>query len=151
MGPLILYYWRGTGPLAWLVRTATQSPWDHVAVGVELGGVPCCVESVLGKGVRLIPRDLDPPDASQETGLYWNRARAGDVLQELGQPYDILDGVRAALGLAPKHRGLECAELALRALQAAGLTLDALPTPQRVAEAVEATTGYSVSSFSGRA
>ena len=36
MNPVRLYYWEGRGALGSLIRHACASPWDHVAVAVEL-------------------------------------------------------------------------------------------------------------------
>lgn len=131
-----LYYWRGKGFWAWLVRLATSSQWSHVAVAVEVLGERCYFESYPFKGVRLMPESLRPPDAIQDAGVEWTRWSIFSAMRDLGKPYDFLDGVLAVLGISPRCRGLECAELALRILAKAGRRVDAPATPQGVWDAI---------------
>ena len=130
-----IYYWRGKGLVSWIVRHATASPWDHVAIGVTLDGLECYLESLPRTGVRLVPLALDPPDAYQDADGTWQPGQLAHVLALLGEPYSVLDAIRAAFGLRPRHRGLECAELAAKVLG-----LEIVPTPQILAEYVERVT-----------
>lgn len=133
-----LYYWRGTGAIAALIRWATSSEWDHVALGIEIGGVECFIDSMPKTGVRLVPLAMDPPDSFQQVGA-WTPARLDEALQLLGQPYDLADGFRAMLGLPPRCHGMNCAEVV-----AAILHMQIVPLPREVAREVERVTGNKV-------
>lgn len=138
-----LYYWKPENLLGRLVCWATRGQWDHVAIGWTVEGVDCYIESIPLAGVRLVPVSVCPPDAYQETGVHWTPELARQALSLLGRRYDYLDGIRAAMGLKPRHRNLECAEVICTLLD-----LACPATPQGVAIEIQAATGNNVVSLS---
>lgn len=139
-GDLVLF--RGQGLGAWVIRRWTRSRYAHVAVVWRIGTRVLLLESrVRTRGVAI----GRPLSSALEDGAAWvpTNATWGDVPEKvaldrsLGQPYGWVDALRAAFGLRPTSRGLQCAEFAQEVLQAAGVQLRIVaPTPEALAEAL---------------
>ncbi len=146
MNPVRLYYWNGRGPVGSVVRHATSSQWDHVAVAVEWDGLTCYFESYPRSGFRLVPVEGDAlPDGVQETGLDWQPGQIATVMKTLSRRrYSVWNGILAAIGINRKSEAVECAQAAAIILSILGLLMDPIPEPQQVAIEVERKTGHPV-------
>lgn len=138
-GDLVLFRGRGLG--CWIIRKVTRSRYAHAAVVWRVGTRVLLLESrVRTHGVaigRPMSAALDDGAAWISTSADWTpQAEAVALDRSLGQPYGWVDALRAAFGLRPTSRGLQCAEYAQEVLTAAGLHLRILaPTPEALAEA----------------
>lgn len=141
-----LLYWRGKGLYAWLVRKWTRSEWSHIAVFYRNGGDACFIDAAPRIGVRSHFIANDWPDAAQHTHCAWYPATFAYAMSFVGQKYDFLDAIRAAVGLPSKHRGYMCSEFAAALMRHMGWgwPANACPTPQQVADVVDLGAGYRV-------
>lgn len=147
MSTVKLFYWNGRGTVGSVVRHATASQWDHVAVSVELDGLTCYFESYPGTGFRLVPVEGDSlPDATQETGLNWWAGKVAEVMLRLSRRrYSMWNGfLSAVFGIQRKSQAIECAQAASLILQILGLPVPYVGDPQMVATEVEKLTGNPV-------
>lgn len=140
-----LYYWRGHGPIGSLVRHASSSPWDHVAVSVEIDGLSSYFESYPGAGTRLVPVEGDaPPEGTQDTGREWQPGQIAEVLRRLSRRrYSFWNDLLAGVGINRRSRAIQCAQATSLILQVLGIAVDE-DTPGDVGEAVERITGNPV-------
>lgn len=139
-----LLYWRGKGFYAWLARVWTRSPWSHVAVFFWNGGTPCFIDASIKHGVRAHEIINDWPDAAQHSHSAWTDATRAWALRFEGEPYGWLDAIRGGFGLPANHRGYMCSEFVALVMRYMGWGWphNAAPTPQRIAEVVEAGMGF---------
>lgn len=128
-----LCFYRGKGIVGWLVRKWTKKPYAHVAVAWVVGyGTTLVLEADVTKGVMV--NHMGKPDLVVHVNKVWDDFILHQALQAVGEPYSVLDALRAAFGLRPKHRGYYCVEYALNVLKTRGLEIKDVYTPGQLAD-----------------
>lgn len=149
MNQVLVYYWRGRGPVGALVRHSSASPWDHCAIGIEVFGIPCYFEASPGAGFQLVPISGDErPQGVQRTGKAWDDTIAAKVMETMSRrPYSYLNGFLTAFGIYRKSEAIQCGQACKEILDYFGIPFpeDFNPEPGQLAIAVERATGNPVS------
>lgn len=140
--PVHLLFERGSGFLAWIVRTFTRSKYAHVAIAFRDGSNWWVAEANadLGAVATFQWKSFRP-------GMYLCVPTRVGMTPEVrrflfneiqGQRYSWWDFVRAGAGLQPKEQGYQCAELVQRLFAVAGGSLPYSPTPQHILDQLRA-------------
>ena len=126
-GDILLY--SSSGAVDLLVRLATASTFDHVAIALGDGTM---LEALPG-GVRVSPVRYG---VLWMSGAGWNASAQAVMDASVGKPYGWLNDLAAAFGVGTVDKGeVECAQLANSVLRAMGVKT-AGNTPQDVFWAV---------------
>lgn len=107
-----LLAWRGTGLIGRLVRHWTGESWSHVGIAWVIGGRVLVLEAREGRGVVAAPLSHRLNCYHLPTGVAWDEAMQARALDSLGGRYNVLDALRAGLGMRPDGSGWQCAEYA---------------------------------------
>jgi len=107
-----LLAWRGTGLIGRLVRHWTGESWSHVGIAWVIGGRVLVLEAREGRGVVASPLSRRLNCYHLPTGVAWDEAMQSRALDSLGGRYNLIDAIRAGVGLRPDGAGWQCAEYA---------------------------------------
>lgn len=107
-----LLAWRGNGLAGRIVRHWTGESWSHVGLAWVIGGRVLVLEAREGRGVVAAPLSRRLSCYHLPTGAAWDDAMQSRAIEALGEPYNVLDAIRAGLGLRPRGAGWQCAEYA---------------------------------------
>jgi len=115
--------WKGFGVFGRTVSWVTHSPWTHVGVALRVKDSLLVVDAYIGKGVRCIniKHRLDEPMWCVSTSRFVSNKNTEFLLEKVGLPYSIWDGLRAVLRKSFNSPGYQCAEFANEYLIGAGL------------------------------
>lgn len=129
-----LLAWRGKSLIGRIIRHWTGESWSHVGIAWVIGGRVLVLEAREGRGVVVSPLSRRLDCYHLPTGAVWDEAMQARALDSLGGRYNVLDALRAGLGLRPSGTGWQCAEYAAHVL---GMDMAERPvTPGEVVERV---------------
>ncbi len=136
-----LLAWSGKGWVGRLIRTWTGQTYSHVGIAWVSAGRVFVIEAREGKGVTMRLLSKAMPVAWISLGLEWSEEAETFALSELGQPYSLLNALRAGFGLLPRRKdGWQCAQYVLAVINfARGNELPYSTRGVRPGELVEAT------------
>lgn len=128
-GDVILF--RGSGPVAWLIRVLTHSLFDHAAVAWVIGGRVLVVEARMLGGVQVhaLSQRLADHASWLSSGIPLDAPRLKVAIQDLDAPYSFSNCFRALRNLPGRRGQFECAQLVAAVLE---LPQDHGWTPQGV-------------------
>ena len=132
--------WKGTGLVGWLIRMWTGEAISHVGVAIKIKGRVMVFEAREGSGVQMRPVSSALPCRLVRTGAKWNPIKMDAIIWgRIGKPYSYLDALRAGLSKPTRHKGWQCAEMAVDLMITCGvLTEDQRDynTPGKLIEAL---------------
>jgi len=114
-----------------VIKAWTHGDYSHVGIAWVVGGRVLVLEAREGRGVvasplsRRLGCDLYPANAS------WDSRMQARALLALGEPYNLIDALRAGFGIRPNGAGWQCAEYV-----SAVLGLGACATPAAIVECI---------------
>jgi len=132
--------WKGFGVFGHIVSWATHSPWTHVGIALKVKNDLMLVDAFIGKGVRSIniKHYSDKPMWCVATSKVIKDKNTQFLLDRVGLPYSVWDGVRAVLRKPFKSPGYQCAEFVNEYLVSAGVNTGiAHATPGLLMEILE--------------
>ncbi len=137
---------RGKGPIGWLVRHWTASPWAHCGVVYHFEGHPMLIDCAPKVGARMTGLvRYQPAAVLQAVAPQWTDEASQIVADHLGDTYSDVDAIRGGLALRPTSQGLECAEFAAMILRGLGHQIPAeAATPQSLGKVLLESGAYTL-------
>lgn len=115
--------WKGFGVFGRIVSWITRSPWTHVGVVLRIKDDLMLVDAYIGKGVRSIniKHYLSEPMWCVSTSKVIKSRNVEFLLEKVGLPYSVWDGIRAVLRKPFNSPGYQCSEFVNEYLIGAGV------------------------------
>jgi hypothetical protein len=127
-----------------LVKFVTRSKYGHVGIAWILGGRLVVVDASIPRVRMIAIRDLDE-FYHIPLKIRWNRQREAALMEHVGQPYSIMDCLRAFLGRVTEDDDhWQCAELCTDFYTKAGFELQDTYTPAKLVNAFVIENGYPI-------
>lgn len=116
-----LLAWRGTGLLGHTIRRWTGESYAHVGLAFCVYGRVLVAEAREGRGVSVRALSRNLPFHHIASGVLFDEATIGALIERFDSPYSYFDAARAGIGLATKRdHAWQCAEYASDLLIKAG-------------------------------